>query len=142
LFFNVPARKNALKSPSDEHNRIIEVVTRFAVHHASVGFSLKKLNQNGADVKTSPNSTSVDNIRVLYGNAVAKDLIKFEVEDALLKFKGDSVDLLFYIISFLIFFFTVKGWISNLDYSGTKFIMLLFINHRLVESTLLKVKTN
>ena len=93
LFFNVPARKNALKSPSDEHSRIIEVVTRFAVHNSSVGFSLKKLKDNGTDVRTSPNSTQVDNIRVLYGPTVAKDLIKFEVADPSLKFKGISQPL-------------------------------------------------
>ncbi|KAI9561761.1 putative MLH1 [Daphnia sinensis] len=119
LFYNVPTRKNSLKSPSEEHNRIIEVVTRFAVHNASVGFSLKKLNDNGSDVRTSPNSTQEDNIRVLYGHAVAKDLIKLQVEDPGLKVK-------------------VNGLISNVDYSGAKFTMLLFINHRLVESTPLK----
>ena len=88
LFYNVQTRKNALKSASEEHNRIVEVVTRFAVHNASVGFSLKKLNDNGADVRTSPNSSHVDNIRVLYGNTVAKDLIQLQVEDAHLKIKG------------------------------------------------------
>ena len=62
----------------------------FAVHNASVGFTLKKLNDNGADVRTSPNSTQVDNIRILYGNAVAKDLVKLEVEDPALKVKGIS----------------------------------------------------
>ncbi|XP_046641833.1 DNA mismatch repair protein Mlh1-like [Daphnia pulicaria] len=119
LFYNVPTRRNALKSPSDEHNRIIEVITRFAVHNASVGFSLKKLNDNGSDVRTSPNSTQEDNIRILYGHAVAKDLIKLNVEDPVLKVK-------------------VNGLISNVDYAGAKFTMLLFINHRLVDSTPLK----
>ena len=38
-----------------------------------------------------------------------------------------------------VFPFLVNGWISNLEYSGTKCIMLLFINNRLVESTQLKV---
>lgn len=69
----------------------MEVVTRFAVHNSSVGFTLKKLNDNGADVRTSPNSTQVDNIRVLYGNAVAKDLVKLEVEDPALKVKGKFI---------------------------------------------------
>lgn len=46
-------------------------------------------------MRTSPNSTQVDNIRVLYGNAVAKDLVKLEVEDPGLKFKGL---LLFFLI--------------------------------------------
>lgn len=53
-----------------------------------MGFSLRKLNDTGADVKTSPNSSQVDNIRILYGNAVAKELLKFEVQEVSLKFKG------------------------------------------------------
>lgn len=97
LFYNVQTRKNALKSASEEHNRIVEVVTRFAVHNASVGFSLKKLNDNGADVRTSPNSSHVDNIRVLYGNTVAKDLVQLQVEDAHLKIKGMHIILYIYL---------------------------------------------
>lgn len=119
LFYNVPTRKGALKSASEEHNRITEVVTRFAVHNAPVGFCLRKLNDHGTDIRTPPNSTQVDNIRMLYTNAVAKDLVQLEVDEPSYKVKAN-------------------GWISNLDYSGSKFVMLLFINHRLVESTLLK----
>lgn len=88
LFYNVQTRKNALKSYSEEHNRIVEVVTRFAVHNASVGFTLKK-HDNNTDVRTAPNSNPVDNIRILYGNSVAKDLIQLQVEDANLKIKGN-----------------------------------------------------
>ena len=43
LFFNVPTRKRALKSFSDEFNRIADVVSKYAVHNAGkAGFSLKK----------------------------------------------------------------------------------------------------
>jgi hypothetical protein len=38
-----------------------------------------------------------------------------------------------------ILLFQVNGLISNVDYAGAKFTMLLFINHRLVDSTPLKV---
>ncbi len=90
LFYNVPTRKNALKSPADEYQRIIDVVTRFAVHNASVGFSLKKVTDAANDVRTPTNSTSVDNIRLLYGNAVAKELVQLDVTDNVCKFKGLS----------------------------------------------------
>ena len=67
----------------------MEVVSGFAVHNPSVQFSLEKLNANGADLlKTPPNSNQLDTIRVLYGSAVAKNLVKLTVEDANLKFKG------------------------------------------------------
>ena len=141
LFYNVQTRKNALKSAFEEHNRVVEVVTRFAVHNASVGFSLKKLNDNGADV--SPNSSHVDNIRVLYGNTVAKDLIQLQVEDAHLKIKGmctKSLKIYFLTLYYFILIFVVNGWISSLEYPGTKVTMLFFINNRLVDSSQLKVK--
>ena len=88
LFYNVPTRKNALKSASEEHNRITEVVTRFAVHNSSVGFSLRKLNDHGTDIRTPPNSTHVENIRMLYSNTVAKDLVQLEVDEPTYKVKS------------------------------------------------------
>ena len=45
-----------------------------------------------------------------------RELLEIEADDDKLKFK-------------------LKGYISNANYSTKKFIMLLFINHRLVEST-------
>ena len=89
LFYNVPTRKNALKSASEEHNRITEVVTRFAVHNSSVGFCLRKLNDQGTDVRTPPSSTQVENIRTLYSNAVAKDLVQLEIDEPTYKVKGE-----------------------------------------------------
>ena len=56
-----------------------------------MGFCLKKLNDNSNDVRTPVNSTPVENIRLLYGNQVAKELIKLEVEDSTHKFKGRRI---------------------------------------------------
>ncbi|XP_069699204.1 DNA mismatch repair protein Mlh1 isoform X2 [Periplaneta americana] len=119
LFYNVSTRKKALKSASDEHNKILEVVGSYAIHNSRVGFTLKKLGESMPDIKTLPNSTVVDSIRVIYGNNVAKELLEIETTDEVLKFK-------------------LKGYISNVTYSAKKCIMLLFINHRLVKSTALK----
>ncbi|KAJ2961592.1 hypothetical protein NQZ79_g3184 [Umbelopsis isabellina] len=44
LFYNVPSRRKALKNPSDEYNRIIDVVTRYAIHNSGVSFSCKKVH--------------------------------------------------------------------------------------------------
>jgi DNA mismatch repair ATPase MutL len=45
LFYNVPARLKALRSPSDEYNRILDIVGRYAVHNSGIGFSCKKVSQ-------------------------------------------------------------------------------------------------
>lgn len=47
-------------------------IYRYAVHNADIGFSLKKQGSGTADVKTPPGSTHVENIRLLYGAAIAK----------------------------------------------------------------------
>lgn len=43
LFFNTPSRLKALKSPSDEYNRILDIVTRYAVHNSGISFTCLKV---------------------------------------------------------------------------------------------------
>ena len=43
LFYNVPARLSALRSSSEEYARILDVVTKYAVHNAGVSFLCKKV---------------------------------------------------------------------------------------------------
>lgn len=119
LFYNVSTRRKALKSPSDEYSRIVEVVSRYAIHNSGKGFSVKKQGETVADVRTLPNASVVDNIRGVFGNAVSRELIEVGCEDQKLAFK-------------------MKGYISNANYSVKKCILVLFINHRLVESSALK----
>ncbi|XP_037004169.2 DNA mismatch repair protein Mlh1 [Artibeus jamaicensis] len=119
LFYNISTRRKALKNPSEEYGKILEVVGRYSIHNAGVGFSVKKQGETVADVRTLPNATTVDNIRSIFGNAVSRELIEVGCEDKTLAFK-------------------MKGYISNANYSVKKCIFLLFINHRLVESTALR----
>uniref|UniRef100_A0A8C2CWT9 DNA mismatch repair protein MLH1 n=1 Tax=Cyprinus carpio TaxID=7962 RepID=A0A8C2CWT9_CYPCA len=119
LFYNVSTRRKALKSPSEEYSRIIEVVSRYAIHNSGKSFSVKKQGEMVADVKTLQNASVLDNIRAVFGVAVSRELIEVECEDQKLAFK-------------------MKGYISNANYSVKKCILVLFINHRLVESSALK----
>lgn len=119
LFYNVSTRRKALKSPSDEYSRIVEVVSRYAIHNSGKSFSVKKQGETVADVRTLPNASVVDNIRGVFGNAVSRELIEVGCEDQKLAYK-------------------MKGYISNANYSVKKCILVLFINHRLVESSALK----
>jgi len=119
LFYNVPTRRAALRSNAEEHNKIADVITKYAIHNSGVGFALKKMGEAGVDVKTVATNTVVDNIRTIYGPTVAKELIEFKMEDEKLKFNS-------------------SGYISNVNYNVKKMVFLLFINNRLVDSTAIK----
>ncbi|CAG8705201.1 7720_t:CDS:10 [Funneliformis mosseae] len=118
LFYNVPTRRKALKNPSDEYNRILDVVNRYAIHNSGVSFTCKKQGSNQADVNTLSTSSTLDNIRHIYGN-VASELIELGKSFRKLEFK-------------------VNGYISNANYNLKKMNFLLFINHRAVENSSLK----
>ncbi|XP_068184317.1 DNA mismatch repair protein Mlh1 isoform X2 [Antennarius striatus] len=119
LFYNVSTRRKALKSPSDEYSRIVEVASRYAIHNSGKSFAVKQQGETVADVRTLSNASTVDNIRAVFGNAVSRELIEVGCEDQKLAYK-------------------IKGYISNANYSVKKCILILFINHRLVESSALK----
>uniref|UniRef100_F7GA57 DNA mismatch repair protein MLH1 n=1 Tax=Monodelphis domestica TaxID=13616 RepID=F7GA57_MONDO len=119
LFYNVATRRKALKNPSEEYGKILDVVGRYSVHNSGVSFSVKKQGETVPDIRTLTNATVVDNIRSIFGNAVSRELIEVGCDDPLLAFR-------------------MKGFISNANYSVKKCIFLLFINHRLVESSALR----
>lgn len=113
LFYNMHVRKKALRSPAEEYQKISDIVGKYAVHNAHVGFCLKKSGEN-IDIRTPCSSNCTDNIRIVYGNSVARDLVEFELENRVFKFKA-------------------KGHVTNVNYTSKKFVFLLFINHRLVD---------
>ncbi|KAG7334305.1 hypothetical protein KOW79_002712 [Hemibagrus wyckioides] len=119
LFYNVQTRRKALKSPSEEYSKIVEVVSRYAIHNSGKSFTVKKQGEMVADVKTLANASVLDNIRVVFGVALSREMIEVGCEDQKLSFK-------------------MKGYITNANYSVKKCILILFINHRLVESSALK----
>ncbi|KAF9506257.1 hypothetical protein BS47DRAFT_1374150 [Hydnum rufescens UP504] len=81
LFYNTPTRLSALRSPSDEYARILDVVTRYAVHNPHVSFTCKKAGLSTPDIST-PSSISNSNlgtsglIKLLYGPSIARDLVR------------------------------------------------------------------
>lgn len=115
MFYNVPQRKQYFKSPSEEFSRIMDVVSKYAIHNANVSFSLSKQGE-GVSIRTPNNSTQKENIRIIYGGDVANELMKIQCEDEPLKFQ-------------------MIAHVTSVKYSSKKFTFLLFINHRLVEST-------
>ncbi|KAL7976830.1 hypothetical protein Chor_008779 [Crotalus horridus] len=119
LFYNVATRRKAFKNPSEEYAKILDVVSRYAIHNSGISFSVKKQGDTVADIRTLSSNTTIDNIRCVFGNAVSRELIEVGCEDATLAFK-------------------MKGFVTNANYSMKKCIFLLFINGRLVESTALR----
>jgi DNA mismatch repair protein MLH1 len=116
LFYNVPTRRRAFRSAADEYNKIVDMVSRYAVHCEHVAFSCKKHGDSSTSIAVQASASSTDRIRQIYGSAVANELIDFAVEDARWGFKS-------------------QGRASNANYSMKKTTFLLFINHRCVDSS-------
>lgn len=119
LFYNVPSRQKAFRSPSEEYAKILDVVGRYAVHCTGVAFSCKKHGESALSISTPSNASTVDCIRQIHGSAVANELIEFTLSDRK-------------------WGFSASGWTSNANYHVKKTVILLFINHRSVESAAIK----
>ncbi|KAI1409619.1 DNA mismatch repair protein MutL [Hypoxylon sp. FL1857] len=119
LFYNVPTRRKAFRSPSDEYNKIIDMVGRYAIHCTGVAFSCKKHGDSGTSITVQPQASTIDRIRQIHGSAVASELIEFAASDHRWGFKA-------------------SGWATNANYHIKKTTLLLFINHRSVESSNIK----
>ncbi|KAH7395177.1 histidine kinase-like ATPase [Phaeosphaeria sp. MPI-PUGE-AT-0046c] len=120
LFYNVPSRRRAFRSSSEEYAKILDLVGKYAVHCLGVSFSCKKAGDNsGSSVSVPASATIKDRIRQLHGSAVANELVSMKSEDDRWGFK-------------------CEGWISTANYSAKRTTMLLFINHRSVESAVIK----
>lgn len=133
LFWNVPIRRNALKNASgEEYARCIDMLCKYAVHYSGVAaISCKKVGANKMDLNTPLNASIVDNIRAIYGAAIAKELLPLELrldskEACAARGLTDCSS------------FSITGHISNANCSQKKLGLLLFINHRLVDSTLVR----
>lgn len=116
LFYNVPTRRRAFRSASEEYNKILDVVGRYAVHCDGVAFSCKKHGESSTTISTQSTSTTVDRIRQIHGGSVANELFEFTSSDDTWGFRA-------------------KGWTTNANYHVKRTTLLLFINHRSVDST-------
>ncbi|KAI0857647.1 histidine kinase-like ATPase [Xylaria cubensis] len=119
LFYNVPTRRKAFRSTSDEYNKIIDMVGRYAIHCAGVAFSCKKHGDSGTSISVQSQASTLDRIRQIHGGNVANELIQFSASDDRWGFKA-------------------TGWATNANYHIKKTTLLLFINNRSVESSNIK----
>lgn len=119
LFYNIPNRRRAFRSPSEEYAKVLDVITRYAVHREGVAFSIKKHGESGTGFSVAAAATKVDRLKQAYGAGVAKEIMSFATEDARWGFKA-------------------SGYATNANYSSKRTMLLLFINNRSVESSAVK----
>ncbi|KAJ0977302.1 hypothetical protein J5N97_012776 [Dioscorea zingiberensis] len=122
LFYNMIARRKNLQNSNDDYPKIVDLISRFAIHYINVSFSCRKHGAKRADVHTVSAISSLEAIRNVYGVTVARDLMEITLSD---DNPARSV-------------FNMNGFISNANYIAKKTTMVLFINDRLVECTALK----
>jgi DNA mismatch repair protein MLH1 len=89
------------------------------VHCTGVAFSIKKHGESGIGISVPSAASTVERIRQLHGTAVANELVEFNTSDQK-------------------WGFTARGWASNANYHVKRTTILLFINHRSVESSAIK----
>jgi len=86
LFYNTPARREYMRTPSTETKRIIETVTDFACGAPEAGFALAV---DGRDVlQLSPAGDVRQRMVDVFGTAVADGMIAFDAGDAELGVSG------------------------------------------------------
>lgn len=119
LFYNVPSRQKAFKSPSEEYAKILDVVGRYAIHCTGVAFSCKKHGESAIGISTPSNASTAESIRQIHGSSVANELVEYSISNDKLGFKA-------------------SGWATNANYHVKKTMLFLFINHRAVESSAMK----
>lgn len=112
LFYNVPARKKFLKSPSREGSIISEIVSKISMAHPQISF---RLVVEGKEVlRTYGTGNQKDVIRQVYNKKVYENLFYFENH-------YDS--------------FSIFGYIGNEEISrGSRSHETIFVNKRLVQS--------
>ncbi|RPD65607.1 DNA binding protein [Lentinus tigrinus ALCF2SS1-7] len=146
LFYNTPTRLSALRGSSEEYARIVDVVSKYAIHNPHVSFTCKKLGTPSPDVSTPSSSTTVQAIRLLYGQTLAKELLHVTISSTDKKGAntsnlpdqqaddededddmGEDSEA-----------WSAEAHFTNASYQAKKMTLLLFINHRLVESSRIK----
>jgi DNA mismatch repair protein MLH1 len=138
MFYNNLQRKKTM-ALNEEYSRIVEVVTRYAIHYPHIKFSCRKVDDKKADVSThniprppsisdeeekqqkEQNMLRIDIIKKTYGqNTAGKEFLDF----------SEHLDY---------FGYDISGILSKPNsVQSKKSYLLLFINNRLVESDKIK----
>ena len=115
LFFNVPARKKFLKSPSSEGNNITELIEHMILSHPNI--SLKYIYNGNVKLKSSGKNDIKSCIYNVYGRDIANGLIE-------VKSIRDDI--------------SIHGFIGKPELArATRNFEIYFVNNRFIKSTLI-----
>jgi DNA mismatch repair protein MLH1 len=122
----MPSRRKAIRSASEEYNRLLDVISKYAIHNSGVAMVCKKVRSllsstsgrgqvaqfggKNPELSTTVDASTKDNIGSIYGESVKRELISLDVphnED---------------------YGFSAQGWVTGANYSGKKGTFLFFIN--------------
>lgn len=115
LFYNTPARKKFLRTPTSEANAVGTVVEQLALSHPEVSF--KYMVNHQTKLHTSGNRNIRELVYNIYGRDIARELIEIQGESELMKISG----------------FIGKPVVSR----GNRNFENYYVNHRYVKSRLL-----
>ena len=76
LFFNTPARRKFLKTPSAESGHISDIVTKLSLSHPQIAFKL--ISNQRLTFSTGGNGRLLDTIADIYGHKVVPELLPVE----------------------------------------------------------------
>ncbi|MBX3163248.1 MAG: DNA mismatch repair endonuclease MutL [Bacteroidetes bacterium] len=85
LFFNVPARRNFLKSDQIEQKHIIDEIERVAIPHTNVSFVMQS---NGNEILNLPAGNLIQRLKSLLGSYIQKELVPISEETPFVKISG------------------------------------------------------
>ncbi|KAF8886529.1 DNA mismatch repair protein MutL [Infundibulicybe gibba] len=134
LFYNTPARLSSLRSASEEYARILDVLTKYAVHNPQVSFVCKKAGSPSPELSTPSSSSTPQAIGLLYGHSISKELLNIKISSSDPGVGGTNEDVVMDDSES----WKAEAHFTSANYQAKKMVFLLFINHRLVESNRIK----
>lgn len=111
LFFNIPARRNFLKSDTVELRHITDEFHRVALAHPNIAFAFY---HNGSELFNLPNENYRQRVVHIFGNKTNEKLVPVEEETEVLK---------------------ISGFVGKPEYSKkTRSEQFFFVNQRFIKS--------
>lgn len=114
LFFNIPARKNFLKSDQIEMKHILEVFTQIAIAHHKVAF---KIQHNGKIIYNLTPTNTKQRIIQIFGKRYNQKILPIKEETSIVK---------------------ISGFLGNpIESKKTRGEQFLYVNNRFIKSSYL-----
>lgn len=119
LFFNIPARRNFLKSVTVETRHIIDEFNRVTLAHPNISFSMY---HNGSELFQLPISNKRQRLVTVFGGKTNEKLVPVEEATEVLK---------------------ISGFVGKPEYAKkTRGEQFFFVNHRFIKSSYLNHAIN